>query len=186
MKKNISRRDLLTGSALVFASQFAPKVFANESTTPVISKEATTDANTDPEAFKYEVNFTEEEWKAKLTPHEYNILRLGDTEDPHSSPLWKEKREGQYHCKGCGLGLYESKYKTVIKSKGWVFFKHSKADAVLTRIDTFTNYNNVRKEQEVIEVHCRRCGGHVGHVFYINNNILHCTNGASLLFTLNV
>jgi hypothetical protein len=90
MKKNISRRDLLTGSALVFASQFAPKVFANESTTPVISKEATTDANTDPEAFKYEVNFTEEEWKAKLTPHEYNILRLGDTEDPHSSPLWKE------------------------------------------------------------------------------------------------
>jgi peptide-methionine (R)-S-oxide reductase len=183
MKKNISRRDLLTGSALVFASQFAPKVFANESSAPVVTEQPTTSVEGDPEAFKYEVNFTEEEWKARLSPEDYKILRLGETEEPKSSPLWRETREGHYHCKGCGLGVYESKYKTVI-SKGWVFFKHSKPDAVLTKIDAFTNYNGVRKEVEVIETHCRRCASHLGHIVYLNQNILHCINGASLLFTL--
>ncbi|MEL0660178.1 peptide-methionine (R)-S-oxide reductase [Psychromonas arctica] len=177
MKINITRRKFLTSSAVVAVSQIATKAFAAEPTT-----KATTDQVSTSEDYTYEVNYTDAEWKERLTEAEFTILREGETEEAKSSPLWKEKREGLYHCKGCELTVYESKEKTVL-SKGWVFFRHSKPDTVLTGIDLFTHYSRGEpKEDKVIESHCRRCGSHLGHILYINKQILHCINGASLIF----
>jgi len=177
MKLNITRRKFLASSAVVAVSQIATKAFAAEPET-----KATTDQVGMSDNYTYEVNYTDAQWKERLTEAEFTILREGDTEERKSSPLWKEKREGLYHCKGCDLNVYESKYKTVL-DKGWVFFKHGKPDAVLMGIDFSTRYSRgERKKETVMESHCRRCGSHLGHILYINKEILHCINGTSLVF----
>tara|TARA_R110001583_G_scaffold48229_2_gene150858 strand:- start:115 stop:696 length:582 start_codon:yes stop_codon:yes gene_type:complete len=177
MKMNISRRKFLASSVVVAVSQIATKAIAAEPPTKTTSDQVGMTDN-----YTYEVNYTVAEWKERLTETEFTILREGETEEAKSSPLWKEKREGLYHCKGCELTLYESKYKTVL-DKGWVFFEHSKRDAVLMGIDFFTHYSRGGpKKNTVMESHCRRCGSHLGHILYINKKILHCINGASLIF----
>ncbi len=128
--------------------------------------------------FHYAVQRTEAEWRQRLSDFEYTILREGGTEPPKSSPLWNEDRKGVYRCKGCGNLLYWSETKKQL-GKGWVFFRHAEPDSVLTGIDRTDFFGS---EALMMEVHCRNCGSHLGHIVWISNEVLHCINGASLTF----
>ncbi|PWR00919.1 peptide-methionine (R)-S-oxide reductase [Meridianimarinicoccus roseus] len=134
--------------------------------------------------FRYEVTRSDTEWKARLTPAEYRILREGGTELPASSPLWQEDRDGTYCCRGCDLLIYSAAWKVSVP-KGWAFFRHSERDAVLTGIDGPVPSYGMSPDDDttMIEAHCRRCGSHLGHVLLVEGSVLHCINGTSLRFT---
>jgi peptide-methionine (R)-S-oxide reductase len=126
----------------------------------------------------FEIVKTEAEWKKQLGNARFAILRKEDTERPGSSELNGEKREGIFHCAGCDLPVYssETKYES---GTGWPSFYESLPDAVRTREDRRLIFS-VRTE-----VHCRRCGGHFGHVFDDGpkpTGKRHCLNGLSLIF----
>ena len=176
MKTFLSRRKLLASTMIVAAAPLATKALASEATNT--SEASNTNGSDD---FKFEVNYTPSEWKSRLSPEEFRILRLGGTEKKKSSPHWKETRQGFYNCKGCDLEIYDSKFKVPL-NKGWVFFKHSQTDSVLTKIDYGTSYGGSTNKKAAIEAHCRRCGSHLGHILYVSRQILHCINGASLVF----
>ena len=100
---------------------------------------------------------TDEEWRAILTPEQYDILRDEGTESPHSSPLNHEKRKGTYVCAGCALPLFASEMK-YDSGTGWPSFFTTLAGAVETKRDWKLILPRT-------EYHCARCGGHQGHVF---------------------
>ncbi|MEM7472398.1 MAG: peptide-methionine (R)-S-oxide reductase [Pseudomonadota bacterium] len=136
------------------------------------------------EEIVYEINRTEQEWLDQLEEFDYFILRKGLTEPPKTSPLWTELRDGTYHCKGCDLTSFDSRWK-VILDKGWVFFYHAVPDAVLLGIDgPVAEYGQMADSgQSVAEVHCRRCGSHLGHLLNISPvGMVHCINGTALNF----
>lgn len=109
-------------------------------------------------------------------------MREGLTEAPKSSPLWDETKPGSYHCKGCDLYNYDARLKVVLE-KGWVFFEHSQPDSVLTAIDgPVPEYGAMSEDAALTEVHCRRCGSHLGHLLIVAGGMKHCINGASLDF----
>ena len=134
-------------------------------------------------SFTYEVTRTEEEWRAMLTEDEYYIMREGGTERKRSSPLWLENTQGSYHCKGCDLKSFDGRWK-IILDKGWVFFFHAEPDAVLMSIDgAVPEYGAMAEtEKALTEIHCRRCGSHLGHFLKVEGTQTHCMNGASLTF----
>lgn len=126
----------------------------------------------------FEITKTEEEWRAQLTPEQYAVLREHATERPGSSPLLKEHRAGTFNCAGCGLPLYSSETK-YDSGTGWPSFWAAIDGAVGTQEDNtlFTTRT---------EVHCRRCGGHLGHIFDDGpppTGKRHCINGVALKFT---
>lgn len=133
--------------------------------------------------FTYEVTRSDAEWSEMLSDAEYHILRQGATELPKSSPLWDEARAGMYHCKGCDLEAFDAAWKVPL-NKGWVFFTHSETNAVLTAIDgPVPQYGNSMTSGDVFfEVHCRRCGSHLGHLLTVERQQVHCINGAALNF----
>jgi len=135
------------------------------------------------DAHIYTVTKTEAEWRAHLSEFEYAILREGRTEKQKTSPLWEESRPGDYHCKGCDLHSYSGNWKVNL-SKGWVFFKHAQPDAVLFGIDgPVAEYGQTSSGIEAVsEVHCRRCGSHLGHHLYVEGQVVHCINGTALTF----
>lgn len=143
----------------------------------------------DEDGFAYEVTRTDAEWREMLTEYEYGILREGKTEKQKSSPLWEESRAGSFYCKGCGLHLYDSKWKRMVEGKGWVFFVHSVPNSIFTGIDWPPEANRdspLWEDTTTLEVHCRRCGSHIGHIFNVpgeGGGLLHCVNGHSLTFT---
>ncbi len=125
----------------------------------------------------FEVTKTPDEWRALLTPQQYSILREESTEYPGTSELLEEKRVGTFNCAGCDLPLYASatKYES---GTGWPSFWEAIDDAVRTTVDYKLGYART-------EVHCRRCGGHLGHIFDDGprpTGMRHCINGASLVF----
>jgi peptide-methionine (R)-S-oxide reductase len=126
---------------------------------------------------KYEIMHTDAEWKQRLNPTQYAILRQEATERPFSSPLDHEKHAGTYSCAGCDLALYSSKTK-FDSGTGWPSFWQPLPNAVATRIDSTLGMRRT-------EVHCRRCGGHLGHVFDDGpkpTGLRYCMNGAALKF----
>ena len=128
-------------------------------------------------AEKFEVEKTDAEWRAQLTPQQYEILRKHGTERPWSSPLLKEHRKGIFACAGCDLPLFSSDTK-FDSGTGWPSFWQPLENA-LGRTEDRT-YGMTR-----IEVHCRRCGGHLGHVFDDGpppTGLRYCINGVSLKF----
>ncbi|MXQ09269.1 peptide-methionine (R)-S-oxide reductase [Alphaproteobacteria bacterium GH1-50] len=136
--------------------------------------------------FTYEVTRSEAEWRAMLTKDEFHILRMGGTEAPQSSPLWKENRPGTYCCKGCDLTIYRSLHKLKL-DKGWAFFRHSYPDTVLTDLDLMGGRmgDPFAEIRAAMEVHCRRCGSHLGHIVSlpeVPDRPIHCINGAALRF----
>lgn len=125
----------------------------------------------------FEITLTPAEWKAKLSPEAYAVLREEDTERAGSSPLDKEYGKGTYACAGCDLPLYasEAKYDS---GTGWPSFFKPLPNAIGTKED-----NTLFSTRT--EVHCRRCGGHLGHVFEDGpapTGKRYCMNGAALVF----
>lgn len=167
-KKTSRRAFLASGAALGAALPFAGAARA-----------AVQDANA---PFAFEVERTEEEWRAHLSEYEFDILRAKGTEWPGSSDLWDDYSAGEYTCRGCDLHLYRAEHRAPI-DKGWVFFFHSVPNAVLTGIDIGSPYTmNENDDRSLIEVHCRRCGSHMGHILRVDREVVHCINGTSLVF----
>ncbi len=135
------------------------------------------------DAMVYEVVRTEAEWIEHLDDFSYFIMRKGLTEEPRSSELWQQFDPGTYHCKGCDLQSYDHSWKVPL-DKGWVFFEHAQPDAVLLGIDgPVAEYGQMADGgSAVAEVHCRRCGSHLGHLLVLGGNMVHCINGAALDF----
>lgn len=126
---------------------------------------------------EFELELSDEEWRRRLAPERYRVLRRHATEPPFSSPLDKEYRPGLYACAGCELDLYDSRAKFDSKT-GWPSFTAALPDAVRTRTDWSLLLPRT-------EVHCRRCGGHLGHIFKDGpppTGERHCLNGLALLF----
>ena len=125
----------------------------------------------------FEVSLTDEEWRERLTPEQYAVLREAGTERPYSSPLDGEYRAGIFYCAGCDLALFSSTTKFDSRT-GWPSFWEPLPDAVGTKADNSLGMSRV-------EVHCRRCGGHLGHVFEDGpapTGERWCINGVSLRF----
>jgi peptide-methionine (R)-S-oxide reductase len=125
----------------------------------------------------FEVNHTPEEWKKLLTPEQFSVLREADTEQPFTSPLNHEKGDGTFVCAGCDLPLFSSKTK-FDSGTGWPSFYTPIEDAV--RVSDDWSFGMARSE-----VHCRRCGGHLGHVFDDGpppTGKRYCMNGVAMKF----
>ncbi len=125
----------------------------------------------------FDVTRTDEEWQASLTPKQFAVLRLHDTEYPGTSPLLEEHRDGMFACAGCGQPLFTSdaKYES---GSGWPSFYAAIEGAIGTSEDP-------RLGMRRVEIHCSRCGGHLGHVFPDGprpTGARYCTNGAALRF----
>jgi peptide-methionine (R)-S-oxide reductase len=123
------------------------------------------------------VTMSDDEWRKKLTPEQYDVLREEGTERAGTSPLNKEKRTGVFVCAGCGLELFlsDTKYDS---GTGWPSF----FDAIEGRIETSTDFKLILPRTEY---HCARCGGHQGHVFKDGPNptgLRYCNNGVALKF----
>jgi peptide-methionine (R)-S-oxide reductase len=135
---------------------------------------AGTDANT---AETFAVTLTDDEWRARLSPERHAILRRHKTERAGTSPLNAEKRPGRFLCAGCGHPLFDAatKYES---GSGWPSFWRPLDGAIGTRSDR--TLWMVRTE-----VHCRTCGGHLGHVFEDGpapTGLRYCMNGLALDF----
>jgi len=125
----------------------------------------------------YEVTHTDAEWRKLLTPQQYNILREAGTERPFSSPLDHEKRTGMYICAACKLPLFSSQTK-YDSGTGWPSFWKPLDKAIETSSDTTLGMTRN-------EVHCHRCGGHLGHVFDDGpppTGLRYCMNGDAMIF----
>jgi len=120
----------------------------------------------------------DKEWKLKLTPEQYNILRLKGTEQPFTGEYWDHKEKGIYKCAGCGTTLFtsETKYDS---GCGWPSFFEPEIE------------KNIEKELDLsngmrrIEVLCKNCGGHLGHLFDDGpqpTGIRYCINSVSIDF----
>src|SRR5262245_8726696 len=134
-------------------------------------------ASTPAAAETFEVTRTDVEWKARLTPDQYAVLRQSATERPFTSPLLQEKRRGNFACAGCDLDLFSSTTKFDSRT-GWPSFWAPLDKAVGTTKDT--SYGMARTA-----VHCSRCGGHLGHVFNDGPRpmgLRYCINGVAITF----
>lgn len=128
-------------------------------------------------AGRFEVTRTDEEWRRVLTPVQYKVLRKHGTERAGSSPLDREYRTGTFTCAGCDLPVYRSADK-FDSGTGWPSFTKPIAGAVGTSEDR--GWFGTRTE-----IHCRRCGGHLGHVFDDGpkpTGLRYCMNGAAMTF----
>ncbi len=161
----VTRRNVLFGGASLLAMLGVAGV-------------ARSGAGKDQAAGKFEVTRTEAEWRKLLSPEAYHVLREHGTEYAGTSPLDHEKRAGTFACAGCGLPLFSSKTK-FDSGTGWPSFWRPLPNAIGTSKDW--SMGPLR-----IEVHCRRCGGHLGHVFDDGpepTGKRYCMNGVAMTFT---
>ena len=134
-------------------------------------------AQSEASAEVFEVTKTDDEWRAILTPEQFHVLREEGTEYPGTSELLNEHRKGTFACAGCDLPVFESD-KKFDSGTGWPSFWQEIEGNVKYREDG--TLGMVRTEE-----HCRRCGGHLGHIFDDGpppTGKRHCINGVSLVF----
>ena len=158
----MNRREVLIGGACVAAAVAVPALLH--------ARKAGAET--------FEVAHSEDEWRRLLTPAQFQVLRKHGTERPFTSPLNDEHRAGAFHCAACDLPLYRSETK-FDSGTGWPSFYAPIEDAVRTSND----YSLIIPRTEV---HCRRCGGHLGHVFDDGpkpTGKRYCMNGVALKFT---
>ena len=157
---NLDRRTLLTGTAVLgFAGAFG--LWPAKADISRLGAYKLTDA----------------EWRKKLSPLAYNVLRHAATERSFTSPLLEEHRKGTFTCAGCDLKLFDSSTK-YDSHTGWPSFWKPLPQAIGTSTDEELGYQRT-------EVHCRRCLGHLGHVFDDGpkpTGLRYCMNGVSLKF----
>ena len=125
----------------------------------------------------YPFTLTDAEWRARLTPEQYAILREHATERPGTCALNHEKRAGSFSCAGCGQLLFVANNK-FDSGTGWPSFNDPLEGALETSVDT--SHGRTRTE-----VHCSNCGGHLGHVFQDGpppTGLRYCINGEVLVF----
>ncbi|MFD2238838.1 peptide-methionine (R)-S-oxide reductase MsrB [Aureimonas populi] len=129
-------------------------------------------------AVRFPFQMSEAAWRSRLSPEAFAVLRQQATERPYTSPLNEEKRDGVFHCAGCSNALYSSEAKYDSRT-GWPsFWAPIDEDAVGTKVDRVLLYSRT-------EVHCARCGGHLGHIFDDGpepTGKRHCINGVALAF----
>ncbi len=162
----MTRRNMLLGGLGALGGLFAARWLG--------TREAVQAA---PSEKKFEIDLSEAEWKKRLSNEQFYVLREHGTERAGSSPLDREKREGIFACAGCALPLFSSKTKYDSKT-GWPSFHTPLDNAIGTKPDNtlFTTRT---------EVHCRRCGGHLGHVFEDGpppTGLRYCMNGIAMNF----
>ncbi len=161
----ISRRKALLGS--VALGGVAAAIFAVSRYLPDSAAKGGT----------FEITRSDAEWRSLLTPAQSEVLRKHGTERPCSSPLDQEKRAGTFHCAGCELPLFSSTTKYDSRT-GWPSFWKPLDSAIGTAEDRSLFMTRT-------EVHCRRCGGHLGHVFDDGpppTGLRYCMNGVALKF----
>jgi peptide-methionine (R)-S-oxide reductase len=129
------------------------------------------------DAETFPITLSEADWRQKLTPEQFNVLRKHATERAGTSPLNQEKRAGIFLCAGCGKELFgtDTKFES---GTGWPSFFAPLDDAVGTTEDRSLFMTRV-------EVHCANCGGHLGHVFEDGprpTGLRYCMNGAAMTF----
>ncbi|MGV8997346.1 MAG: peptide-methionine (R)-S-oxide reductase MsrB [Parvibaculaceae bacterium] len=162
----INRRNFLSGSILLasgaaIAATIVPRLVSSDNAV----------------AETFEVTKTDAEWKAQLSAEAYDVLRHEGTEAPFSSPLNSEHRAGTFHCAGCALPLFSSKTKFE-SGTGWPSFYQPLDKAVIETSDTTFMMTRTA-------VSCRRCGGHLGHVFNDGpkpTGLRYCMNGVAMKF----
>jgi peptide-methionine (R)-S-oxide reductase len=161
----MTRQDLIRGGLAIGAFALANRIFGGRT----IAVAQTT---------HYQFELTDAQWRARLTPEQYAVLRQQATETAWSSPLENEHRPGIYACAGCDLSLFSSTTK-FDSGTGWPSFWAPLPNAIGTSVD-----NSLFGETRT-EVHCSRCGGHLGHVFDDGpkpTGLRYCMNGVALVF----
>lgn len=130
-----------------------------------------------PETKRFPVEKSDKEWRELLTPEQYGVLRGHGTEAPGSCALLQEHRVGTFQCAGCAQPLFATGRKFE-SGTGWPSFFEPAADAIETTVDRSFGMSRT-------EVHCGRCGGHLGHVFEDGpppTGLRYCINGVALAF----
>ena len=161
----MNRRDLLLSGAAIAAVAGAAATLRMGGTQTARAAET------------FEITKTDAEWHAILSDEAFNVLRKEGTEYPGTSPLLNEHRKGIFACAGCDLPVYPSETK-FDSGTGWPSFWQEIANAVGKNEDRSLGMTRT-------EVHCRRCGGHLGHVFDDGpapTGLRHCINGVALTF----
>jgi peptide-methionine (R)-S-oxide reductase len=163
----VTKRVLLAGGAVGLAALSTARWW-----------NVTADANATPDsAGPFEVTHSDAEWRKRLTPDQYAVLRESATEIPYTSPLLHEERRGNFACAGCDLDLFSSTTK-FDSHTGWPSFWAPLDKAVGGATDT--SFGVMRTA-----VHCSRCGGHIGHVFADGpkpTGLRYCMNGVAMTF----
>lgn len=178
----MNRRTAITLSALGLVSAGTILSAANSSNKnlndEISSHKKMTDLNLDPNPTTFtRFELDNKEWKERLEPEAYYVLRQEGTERPFTSPLNEEKRAGEFACAGCGLVLFTHDQK-FNSGTGWPSF----FDTIEGRVETKTDYKLIVPRTEY---HCARCGGHQGHVFKDGpqpTGLRYCNNGVALTF----
>lgn len=160
---NMTRRQLLVVAASTVVGA------------PVVARVTSPHRGTPMKTFAFALN--DAQWRERLSPAQYKVLRAQGTERAFSSPLDHERRPGRFLCAGCGQPLFESATK-FDSGTGWPSFWQPIDGAVETSVDA--SWLMIRTE-----VHCARCGGHLGHVFSDGpapTGLRYCMNGVALRF----